>query len=206
MARRILPNQTLSPWDVVNNYALDDLYINNSSTGTGFGDAGIFVTVASGNLDLDAVTYTADTFLGKKDYPHMGFNSYPKVSLKVRPAASGDIPLGITLSQTADFDENGMKYMLNRPEKAEQMQITMRGDAVPVATKGIFTFFQTAIDGVLTLGSGVKLSTTSGKLTGCSATDAARCGQVLGSGSRGSNGSTNPDLFSGSFFQIKVGV
>jgi len=205
MARRILPSQTLNPWDVVNNYALDDLYINNSSTGTGFGDAGVVVTIASGNLNLDAITYTADTFLGKKDYPFMGFNEYAKTSLKIRPAASGDIPLGITLRQTADYDENGQKFMLNRQEKAEQMQVTMRGDSVPVATKGIFTFFQTAIDGVLTLGAGVKLSTTSGKLTGCSATDAARFGQVLGSGSRGSNGSSSPDLFSGNFFQVKIG-
>jgi len=205
MARRILPYQQVSPFDVVNNYALDDLYINNSSTGAGFGDAGVVVTVGSGNLNLDAITYTADTFLGKKDYPFMGFNEYAKVSLKVRPAASGDIPLGITLRQTADYDENGQKFMYNRQEKAETMQITMRGDAVPVATKGIFTFFQTAIDGALTVGGGVKLSTTSGKLTGCSATDGARFGQVLGSGSRGSNGATNPDLFSGSFYQIKIG-
>lgn len=205
MARRILPYNQMSPFDIVNQYSLDDLYINNSSTGTGFGDAGVFVTIASGNLDLDAITYTADTFLGKKDYPHMGYNNYPKVSLKVRPAASGDIPLGITLRQTADYDENGQKFMFNRQDKAETMQITMRGDAVPVATRGIFTFFQTAIDGVLTLGAGVKLSTTSGKLTGCAYTDAALCGQVLGSGSRGSNGATNPDLYSGNYFQIKIG-
>jgi len=205
MARRILPYNITNPWDVLNHYALDDLYINNSSTGTGFGDAGVFVTVGSGNLDLDAITYTADTFLGKKDYPFMGYNNYPKVSLKVRPAASGDIPLGITLRQTADYDENGQKFIYNKQDKAETMQITMRGDAVPVATKGVFTFFQTAIDGTLTLGAGVKLSTTSGKLTGCTATDAARCGQVLGSGSRGSNGATSPDLYSGSFYQIKIG-
>lgn len=205
MARRILPYNQTSPFDIVNAYALDDLYINNSSTGTGFGDAGVFVTIGSGNLNLDAVTYTSDAFLGKKDYPHMGFNEYAKTSLKIRPAASGDIPLGITLRQTADHDENGQKFMLNRQEKAEQMQITMRGDSVPVATRGIFTFFQTAIDGVLTLGAGVKLSTNSGKLTGCGATDGARLGQVLGSGSRGSNGATNPDLYSGNFFQIKIG-
>lgn len=205
MARRILPNQTLSPWDVLNTHALDDLYINNSSTGTGFGDAGVLVTVSSGNLNLDAITFTEDTFLGKKDYPYMGYNLYPKVSQKIRPAASGDIPIGITLRQTADYDENGQKFMLNRQDKAEAMQITMRGDAVPVATRGTFTFFQTAIDGALTIGGGVKPSTTSGKLTGCSATDAARFGVVLGTGSRGSNGATNPDLYSGNFFQIKIG-
>lgn len=205
MARRILPYNQTSPFDIVNQYALDDLYINNSSTGTGFGDAGVFVTIGSGNLSLDAITYTADTFLGKKDYPYMGFNEYAKVSQKIRPAASGDIPLGITLRQTADYDENGQKFMLNRQDKAETMQITMRGDSVPVATRGIFTFFQTAIDGALTIGGGVKLSTTSGKLTGCTATDAARFGVVLGTGSRGSNGATNPDLYSGNYFQIKIG-
>lgn len=205
MARRILPKQTLNPWDVLNQYALDDTYINNSSTGTGFGDAGVLVTIGSGNLNLDAITFTDDTFLGKKDYPHMGYNMYPKVSQKIRPAASGDIPIGITLRQTADYDENGQKFIYNKQDKAETMQITMRGDAVPVATRGIFTFFQTAIDGALTVGGGVKPSTTSGKLTGCTASDTARFGVVLGTGSRGSNGSTNPDLFSGNYFEIKIG-
>lgn len=205
MARRILPKQTLSPWDVINEYALDDAYINNSSTGTGFGDAGVLVTIGSGNLNLDAITFTSDTFLGKKDYPYMGFNEFAKVSRKIRPAASGDIPIGITLRQTADYDENGQKYMLNRQEKAESMQVTMRGDAVPVATRGIFTFFQTAIDGSLTVGGGVKPSATSGKLTGCSVTDVQRFGVVLGTGSRGSNGATNPDLYSGNYFEIKIG-
>lgn len=205
MARRILPNQTLSPWDVINEYALDDAYINNSSTGTGFGDAGVLVAIGSGNLNLDAITFTEDTFLGKKDYPHMGYNLYPKVSQKIRPASTGDIPIGITLRQTADYDEHGQKFMLNRQDKAEAMQITMRGDAVPVATKGIFTFYQTAIDGALTVGGGVKASVNSGKFTGCSVTDAQRFGVVLGTGSRGSNGSTNPDLYSGNFFRIKIG-
>jgi hypothetical protein len=205
MARRILPYNQMSPFDVLNEYALDDLYINNSSTGTGFGDAGVLVTIGSGNLNLDAITYTDDTFLGKKDYPHVGYNLYPKVSQKIRPAASGDIPIGITLRQTADYDENGQKFMFNRQDKAESMQITMRGDAVPVATRGIFTFFQTAIDGSLTVGGGVKASATSGKLTGCSVTDAQRFGVVLGTGSRGSNGATNPDLYSGNFFRIKIG-
>lgn len=205
MARRILPYTNQNPWDIINQYALDDAYINESSTGIGFGDAGVFVTVASGDGNLDAITFTDDTFLGKKDYPHMGYNMYPKVSAKIKPAASGDIVLGITLRQTADYDENGQKYMWNRQDKAETMQITMRGDSVPVATRGIFTLFQTAIDGSLTLGGGFKPSTTSGKITGCSATDPARLGMVLLTGSRGSNGATNPDLYSGTWAQIKLG-
>ena len=58
------------------------------------------------------------------------------------------------------------------------------GQSVPVATRGVFALSNAAYDGSLTVGGGVKLSTTSGKLTGCTVTDAARVGLVIATGSR----------------------
>ena len=89
----------------------------------------------------------------------------------------------MTLRQTAKFDENGEK-LLYYPQKAEELMCVLPGQSVPVATRGVFTLTSSAYDGALTVGGGVKLSTTSGKLTGCTVTDAARVGLVIATGSR----------------------
>jgi hypothetical protein len=180
-------------------YALVDAGVNESTTGVGTGDAGVFVKVSAGNFDLDPVSYATDSYLGKTDYPFVGANSYPKVNLKVTPAASGDLTncLGITLRQTAKFDENGEKLLYYR-QKAEELMCVLPGQAVPVATRGIFTLSTDAIDGTLTVGSGFKLSANGGKVTGCAHDDAGKLGLVLGTGSR-SNLTSSPDQFSGVF-------
>jgi hypothetical protein len=69
------------------------------------------------------------------------------------------------------------------------------GQSVPVATRGVFTLTSTAYDGSLTVGGGVKLSTTSGKLTGCTVTDTAKVGLVIATGSRVA--ATAADQFAG---------
>lgn len=205
MSNRLAPFRNVDPHDEISHFALANEYVNSNVTGVGFGDAGIFVTVASGNLSLDPVTFTANPYLGNTDYPYVGFNAYPEITLKVRPAASGDItPLGITLTQTAEYDENGQKLLYYR-EKADAMQISLPGESVKIATRGTFTLFASAVDGVLTPGAGFKLSATSGKITGAANSDSASLGLVLGSGTRGANGAPINDAYSGAFYQIKLG-
>lgn len=202
MAIRLLPFRQYDEQDVVNMYALVDAAVNVSVTGVGTGDAGVFVRVSAGNFDLDPVSYGADSYLGKTDYPFVGANSYPKVNLKITPAASGDLTncLGLTLRQTAQFDENGEKLLYYR-QKAEELMCVLPGQAVPVATRGIFTLSKDAIDGTLVVGSGFKLSVNGGKITGCLHNDAGKLGLVLGTGSR-TNQISNPDQFSGVFAVI----
>ena len=72
------------------------------------------------------------------------------------------------------------------------------GQAVPVATRGIFSLDANAIDGTLTVGSGFKLSANGGKITGCAHSDAGKLGLVLGTGSRTSLTSVT-DQFAGNF-------
>jgi len=91
MANRLLPFRQYGENDVVNMYALVDGSVNESTTGVGAGDAGVFVKVSAGNFDLDPVSYATDSYLGKTDFPHVGANQYPSVNLKVTPAASGDL-------------------------------------------------------------------------------------------------------------------
>lgn len=204
MGLKILPFRQYDEHDVVNLFRASDGMVLDSTTDAGSGDAGTFVKVKAGNFNADPVSYGADSYLGKTDYPHVGRNQYPKVSLELEPAGAGDIPLGITLLQTAKNDENGEKLLYN-PQKAAELQAALPGEAVPVATKGIFTIasaaFQGDLGGDLGIGSGIKAS-TAGTVTGCAPTDSACFGQIIGTGSRTSlNGNT--DQFSGEYLVFK---
>ena len=203
MSLRILPFRQYDDNDVVNLYAALDSDVLTSTTGAGDGDAGVFVKVNAGDFSLDPVSYASDDYLGKTDYSFVGRALYPKVNLKFEPATSGNEVLGLTLLQTAKNDENGEKLLYN-PQKAVELQAALPGQAVPVATAGVFSVADTAYDGTLTPGKAFKISANAGKITGCEADDDAKIGQVLGTGSRTTqNGQT--DQFDGSYAVIKLG-
>ena len=207
MSTRPLPFRQYDDQDVINMFALVDAAINDSVTGVGSGDAGVFVKVSAGNFDLDPVSYASNSYLGKTDYPFVGANSYPSVNLKVTPAASGDTTncLGLTLRQTAKYDENGEKLLYYR-QKAEELMCVLPGQSVPVATRGIFSLGKNAFGGGtvtgnnLYVGSGIKLSATQGNITGCLHSDAGKIGVVIGTGTRTSQ--TTTDQFAGDFVVI----
>tara|TARA_Y100001963_G_C6790651_1_gene455233 strand:- start:1416 stop:2075 length:660 start_codon:yes stop_codon:yes gene_type:complete len=207
MALRILPFRQYDENDVVNLFALAPGYENTQTTDSGNGDAGVFVSVASGNFNMDPIEYTTNSYLGKTDYPFVGRNQYPSATLKVKPAVGNETAgteqaaeqvLGITLLQTAKQDENEEKLLYN-PQKREELQCVLPGQAVPVATRGIFTITADACAdnwSPHTIGTGIKISVESGKITGCNVNDAKRMGTVIGTGSR-TAGSEN-DQFAGS--------
>ena len=95
MGLKILPFRQYDDQDVVNLYRVADGMVLDSTTGAGSGDAGTFVKVSAGDFSADPVAYATDSYLGKTDYPHVGRNQYPKVSLQVEPAGAGDIPLAV---------------------------------------------------------------------------------------------------------------
>jgi hypothetical protein len=198
MALRTLPFRQYDEHDVINMFALESTYVNETTTGSSYGDAGVFVTVATGNLNLETITYdsTYGSYLGNTNYPFVGSNQYPRVSLSVRPAGSGEKPLGMTLRQTAKTDENGEK-LLYYPQKAEELMAVLPGQSVPIATRGIFALASTTWDGTLAIGTGLKMSnTTSGKLTGCAPSDSLKVATVIATGSRVAGGTA--DQFAGS--------
>ena len=202
MTLRILPFRQYDENDVVNLFALAPGKENDSTTESdaGDGDAGVFVTVASGNFGKDPIEYTTNSYLGKTDYPFVGRNQYPSVTLKCTPAvADGPPPLGLTLLQTAKNDENGEKLLYN-PQKRAELQAVLPGQAVPILTKGIVTLTADACATHFTthtVGTGVKISAESGKLTGCRPdTDTAKVGIIIGTGDR--TAQTENDQFAGS--------
>jgi hypothetical protein len=212
MALRTLPFRQYNETDVINMFAMGTGFINESVTDSGNGDAGVFVTVESGNLNIDTIVYDSayDTYLGKTNYPNVGVNQYPRVSLSLKPATSGDALIGMTLRQTAKFDENGEK-LLYYPQKAEELMCMLPGQSVPVVKRGVFTLAASAFAGSVVpgIGSGIKLpSGVSGKVTGCTNADANKIGSVLATGSRTASVSTAnlSDPLTGSYAMVYLGL
>lgn len=205
MAIRILPFRQYDENDVINLFSMDACNSDPSQTDA---DAGMLVSVSARDMDKDPVELAADTsdYLGKTNYPHVARNYYPSVPLKVS-ATDGDIPLGITLAQTLSHDENG-ENLLRYPQKKTELYAVTSGEAVPVATKGVFTLHQSAFN-TTPLTSHVAVKAGSGgnagkfELQGSKTTDTI--GTVLGVGTRtAANGNGNPDQFEGTYAVIKL--
>lgn len=63
-----------------------------------------------------------------------------KTSATITPCTStGDKTIGMLLYTVAETDENGEKLIFN-PRKAAEMQISLSGQAVPIATRGLFLY------------------------------------------------------------------
>ena len=170
MSLRLYPFRQYSEHDVINLFASDT--VDSTPSTNGNGSAGVFVKVSAGNLDLDPITYaTNDTVLGKTDYPFIGAAQYPSVPLTFTAATAGVPVLVITLNQTLSNDENGEKLLYN-PIKRAELQSVLSGQAVPVATRGIFTLADTAIDWVdanMTVNNHLIISANAGKVSGLAA-------------------------------------
>jgi len=188
-------------------FASDTVDATPSTNGNG--SAGVFVKVSAGNLDLDPISYTATDItntLGKTDYPFLGAVQYPAVPLQFTAATAGVPVLGLTLNQTLATDENGERLLYN-PVKRAELQAVLTGQAVPVATRGIFTLADTAIDWVdanMVVNSHLIISANAGKVSGLLATAVSPItgttsiiGRILGTGQRVSQNGKS-DYFAGS--------
>jgi hypothetical protein len=207
MSLRLYPFRQYSDVDVINMFASDTVDANPSTNGNG--SAGVFVKVSAGNLDLDPIQYTATDItntLGKTDYPFLGAVQYPAVPLQFTAATAGVPVLGMTLNQTLATDENGERLLYN-PVKRAELQAVLTGQAVPVATRGIFTLADTAIDWVdanMVVNSHLVISANAGKVSGLLATAVSPItgttsiiGRILGTGQRVSQNGKS-DYFAGS--------
>ena len=224
MALRLLPFRQYNETDVINLYKVTPSGTDSMATPfvNGGNDNGVLVKVTEGDFTLDPVTYASNDYLGKTDYPFVGRDQYPSVSLTVNEATSGQAgTLGVTLRQTLTHDENGEK-LLYYPQKAIEMQACLLGQAVPVLTKGVITLdgdtaFETAPTAV---GDKVYGAVgVGGQFTANSNADSNNnsIGTVIATGNRVNRG-VSPDYFagnsvgtgaantSGSFYVVKLDV
>ena len=199
MALRLLPFRQYAEQDVVNLYSNVDC--NSNTNVRGNGDAGVFVSVVSGDLNQGPIMYdnnvSSDISWNTAGIPHLGRDGYPIVPLKVQAAAVAAKPkqvLGITLYQTALRDENGEK-LLYYPQKKLETQSVLSGEAVPVLTRGVITVALST--GTLngnsvtnnpvgwTPGRAFKASTQQpGKVESCAVSDGDALGSILATGMR----------------------
>ena len=200
---RLLPFRQYDENDVINFYSLD----------TETGEAGSVVKVSAANLSDDPVQYVergdADSYqntMGK------GLSLYPEVPYKVsKMVATGgnDKALGILLRDVRAKDENG-ENLLYYPQKKEELQCVVSGEAVPVATKGLFTINVNGLtNGVAPAINSWALPSWNGTITGVATTPAAHhthrthaIGQFIAAGNRESG--PTPDAFAGAYAILKL--
>ena len=86
------------------------------------------------------------------------------VEAEVTIAGAGDQPIGWTLYDVAELDENGEKLIYN-PRKAVEIECVLSGQAVPIVTRGVFLYSGATLAGE-TVNAGVKLyAGAAGELT-----------------------------------------
>jgi len=100
-------------------------------------------------------------------------------------AGSGEAVLGITLKQTVSTDENGEK-LLHYPQKKDEIQAVNSGEAVPVATRGLFMVDARGVNETPSaLSVGTKVSCHgNGKFGPHDSANDVAVGTILGRGSR----------------------
>lgn len=128
----IKPFKTLSEHDVVNYFAW-----NWEDGQADYGQKGTFVKIVG---DGFLATNDANAMLGPVGKEYAGIVSERfGVNNRVERSASGEMPLGIMLYDTREFDENGEKLIFN-PRKSHEMQCVNSGQPVPIATRGVFLY------------------------------------------------------------------
>ena len=239
MALRLLPFRDYDEHEVVNIYALDAGNTVGAGTYVDLSDAdkrstvadnGVFVKVKAGSLgsQRDPMDVTSDKFggyLGSKDYPHVGRNTYPANPLTVEAvSASGDGCLGVTLRQTATHDENGEKLQYY-PVKKDELYAVLPGETVPVLGRGLVTLTDQALVGSPQVGdklvpwtNGTASGITNAQMNSWAKTSNV-IGTVIGSGQRddaaafghtgnntfkGKNSYGNYGFQSGSYYMVKL--
>ena len=187
---KLLPFRQYDDNDVVNMFSYDGGEVG----------AGLLVKITSADLNADAVQYGEGGFLNTIGNATSMFASVPH---KVQLADSGDAALGILLRDVREEDENGEKLRFY-PEKKAELQCVTSGEAVPVATKGFFTFVDGSFEGGTIPAPMTTLAVRDGGLLGEAAADETVVGLVLATGSRETQGSGSADPFEGDYAYVKI--
>tara|TARA_B100000963_G_scaffold67137_2_gene55237 strand:+ start:19984 stop:20613 length:630 start_codon:yes stop_codon:yes gene_type:complete len=201
---RLLPFRQYDENDVINFYSLDD------ETGA----AGTVVKISAANLTDDPVKYVergdSDSFLNVQA---KALSLYPEVPYKVTKCddtGAGVKALGIMLRDVRNKDENG-ENLLYYPQKKEELQAVVSGEAVPVATRGLFTINVKGLsNGVAPAINSHAMPAVDGTITGLADTAANHhvhhahsIGTFIATGLRESQGGTT-DAFAGAYAILKL--
>lgn len=130
--------------DVINLFAFD------GTVSTAGVNKGTLVKLASSgfrNTDDPTLAWTNGPGASFDGTVSMRYEVPWKVQLcQTGSAGVKDVPLGITLYDIKEWDENGEKLIFN-PRKAAELQCVLSGMAVPVLTKGLVLYSGTLTNG-----------------------------------------------------------
>ena len=187
MAYSLRPFRDYSEHNVLNLFGYDTQLLTAGSISI---TKGTLVKIATGwkNYDSSAELGGGLEFIGSAgtlDPTNVTSQRYG-VTADVIQSTTGETPIGMTLYDVKDADENGELLKYN-PRKAAEMQAVIPGQAVPVVTKGIFLVQD--IDGTPAAG-GVAYAGASGMIT--SATGVGGSNVAIGKflGAADTNGDT----------------
>ena len=157
------PFRSYDEHDVVNLFALDKPSVNLNVDDAKI-KKGVLVTVQGNGwkntdeaLDSHGLGGASATTSPGKSFANTVSLRYGTTA-KIQPTASGVAPLGITLWDMAERDENGEK-LLYHPRKAAEMQAVISGQTMPVLTKGIVLYKGQLTD--VAVGAGVSVYNSS---------------------------------------------
>lgn len=138
MAYKLRPFRDYDEHDVLNLFSYDTAGLSAGSINV---TKGTLVKISTGwkNYDSSSELGGGLEFIGSAGTlaPNNVVSQRYGVTAKVIASTTGETPVGMTLFDVKDVDENGeqLKY---KPRKAAEMQAVIPGQAVPVVTRGIF--------------------------------------------------------------------
>jgi hypothetical protein len=130
---RLKPFRDYSEHDVINLFAFGDPAVTLGTTDVIY--AGSAVKVRVGWQNTDELSFIGNVGAGYNNTVSQRYG----VSAEVEYTDGGadEAALGITLYDVREYDENGEKLAFN-PRKQAELQASLTGQAVPVATRGVF--------------------------------------------------------------------
>ena len=131
MATTLLPFRDYDEHDVINLFTAD-------STITLPLTKGHIVMIDGGWLNNDELQFLGDVGTSSFDGGVVSERYGVKADFKKASGTSAPV-LGMTLYDVKETDENGEKLIFN-PRKAAEMEVALSGQAVPVATRGVFLY------------------------------------------------------------------
>ena len=163
----------LGPFRSYGEHEVINVFAVSGYDGSTILNRGTLVKIAGDGFKLDGAT--AIEFLGNpssfspSNVVSQRYGAIPKVV----PCTSGttDLPIGMTLFDIRETDENG-ELLKFRPRKAAELEAVISGQAVPIVRKGLFSYSgittglsQTVATGASSVSAGTALYPGAGALT-----------------------------------------
>tara|TARA_A100001011_G_C14227323_1_gene807194 strand:- start:895 stop:1470 length:576 start_codon:yes stop_codon:yes gene_type:complete len=173
---RLMPFRDYDEHDVLNLFSFGDTAVTLDSSTVVY--AGSVVKIQTGFSNTDETQLLGDAGASYNNVVSQRYGVNAEVQYTV--GQPNEVPIGITLYDVREHDENGELLKFN-PQKAAELQAAVSGQAVPIATKGTFLFATGAFTpaGIVISAGDTVYATGDGKLTNIANTNAS-VGKTLG--------------------------